>query len=263
MYQIRELLDQYQDMEAKDMTGLKVKVVILQRMQNIIHRELKRLTAIDLYTIASTDGQTSQIAREWIGGFRNLFELDLEQFGLSHNEVREKRQEYKSLLKDAARCRSAEEFIAAFMQAMNSLEQGVRSTGIEPKHPAWPLYLWAYYNRFKDRPLQDSVGEPTDLFEQLRLVILRNVKSDRLEEFSTPITWGEVFFYFIKDCVDKGDRSSLKELDGFFPSQRLCIECDQPFEVSKRNPGYFRCPKCSAKERQRRHYAKRDRQNRL
>ena len=117
------------------------------------------------------------------------------------------------------------------MQAMNALEQEARLTGIEPEPRAWPMYLWACYSRFKDKPLQDSVEQPIenvnlpDAFEQLRLDILRNAN---LKEFSPPIPWGEVFSYFLKDRVDNGDRESLKELDRFFPSLPLGIECGLP-----------------------------------
>jgi len=132
-------------------------------------------------------------------------------------------------------------------------------------------YIYRLDNHFKDKPVQDCF-EPIrnedglyDSNEVLGSEILKRMQAERakeryevshwkmglleeLRQLNPPLTWGEVLFYFIEDDV-----SARENLNGlvFPPGNRYCLECDKPFLLSKNNPGYFRCPRCSAKMRQR------------
>lgn len=141
-------------------------------------------------------------------------------------------------------------------------------------------YLFAAYNYCNDRPLQDCFEPRKDenglsgYGELIASEILMRMEAERqterrevnretkglleeLGQLSPPLTWGEVLFRFIEDDVSA--REKLDEL--FFPpGRRYCFVCDKPFLLSKNNPGYFRCPRCSARMRQRR---KRERESKI
>jgi DNA-directed RNA polymerase subunit RPC12/RpoP len=133
-------------------------------------------------------------------------------------------------------------------------------------------YLYRLHNHFKDKPVQHCF-EPLkgenglyDSNEVLASEILQKTEAERgkeryevdsrktglleeLRQLNPPLTWGEVLFYFIEDDV-----STRGKLNGLFfpPGNRYCLQCNKFFLLSKNNPGYFRCPQCSARIRQRR-----------
>jgi DNA-directed RNA polymerase subunit RPC12/RpoP len=73
---------------------------------------------------------------------------------------------------------------------------------------------------------------------------------EALNELEPPLSWGEVLWHLIFYLTVQGERRLLRELDPYFPSRRRrCILCGKSFEVSKYNPGYWRCPSCSGKLR--------------
>jgi len=73
--------------------------------------------------------------------------------------------------------------------------------------------------------------------------------ADELNGLEPPLTWGETIFHYMNYLTDWGERERLKELEQLFPAKRYCIVCGKPFEVSKYNPGYFRCSSCSTRLR--------------
>jgi len=136
-------------------------------------------------------------------------------------------------------------------------------------------YLYRLHNHFGDKLVQHcfeplkGVNGLYDSNEVLACEILKNIEADRakeccevnhrkvrlleeLRQLNPPLRWGEALFYFIED-PDYGVSTREKPEGLFFPpGNRYCLECDRPFLLSKNNPGYFRCPRCSARIRQRR-----------
>lgn len=151
-----------------------------------------------------------------------------------------------------------------------SIENELQKRGFATKDLLYE-YLLRLHNYYKDKPIQDCF-EPIknevglyDSNEVLGSEILKKMEAERakeryevnhrkmglreeLRQLNPSLTWGEVLFHFIED-----DISAREKLNGLFfpPGNRYCLECDKPFLLSKNNPGYFRCPRCSAKMRQR------------
>ena len=171
------------------------------------------------------------------------------------------------------------EVIDATATFAKSIEDRLQKRGFARRDLRYD-YLFAPYSYCNDRPLQYCFEARKDenglsgYGELIASEILKKMEVERqkernevnretkglleeLRQLSPPLTREEVLSYFIES--DVSERGKLNEL--FFPSgRRYCLVCDNPFLLSKNNPGYFRCPKCSAKMRQR---GKRERERRI
>lgn len=131
----------------------------------------------------------------------------------------------------------------------------------------WPDYLaWLAH---LEKPVAHYLGPPPEgeipLEEMLAREALSIVQEDRdrrgswdlsydLRVLQEPLMWQEVVYRILKD-PEMVEGSRTKELAEFAArfGRMYCLKCDELFPVSKNNPGYVVCPKCSAAERQRRH----------
>lgn len=163
------------------------------------------------------------------------------------------------------------ELIKSMSEITKSIENELKERGFTTRELLRDRLL-GLHHRCKGKPVQDCLEPPKDeygfyeLHDQLASKTLKKTETERqkrrreinsktkelleeLSQLSPPLTWEEILFHFIKDEV-----SERKKLSELFPPliRRYCLECNKPFTLSKNNPGYFRCPKCSTKMRQRR-----------
>lgn len=79
----------------------------------------------------------------------------------------------------------------------------------------------------------------------------------KLKSLVPPLTWGEIFYHFLRDLEDRrgepnADRQRKCVGEYLSPlTEFYCLDCDQTFAVDSRHPGCFVCKRCRARERKR------------
>jgi len=255
-----EFLKKVLKAESKD--SIKGSLKLLKSTEEKIHRLwLSELSKAGL----KPDGrlkikQLWKLKSDYLFGDFGSFRLDLQKkFNFSGNGQREQ------LIR---------EIIDTTTTLAESIENRLRKVGFFRTDLLYE-YMYRLHNHFKDKPVQhcfEPLKGENGLYDSNELLcseILHKIKAKRakerrevnhlkmplLEELSQlnpPLKWGEVLFYFIEDT--EYGVSNREKLNGlvFPPGNRYCLECNKFFLLSKNNPGYFRCPKCSARIRQRR-----------
>lgn len=247
------------ELKAQSKDSIKESLKLLESTHEKIHRLwFSELSKAGL----KSDGrlkikQLWKLKSDYLFGDFDSFRLEVQkEFKFSGNEQR---------------TRLIFEIIDATATFAESIENRLQKRGFAQRDLLYD-YLFSLHNHYKDKPvehcfeplkgengLSDSnellAGEILQKMEAERAKERREVDSgkmgllEELRQLNPPLTWGEVLFYFIEDDV-----SARKKLNGLFfpPGNRYCLQCDERFRLSENNPGYFRCPKCSARIRQRR-----------
>lgn len=84
-----------------------------------------------------------------------------------------------------------------------------------------------------------------------------------IENMQPALTWAEVLYHYLVSLDDargdpEADRRRKEMVWHINPTaEAYCLECDELFEVSSRNPGQLVCPRCNQRKRQRRSRARR------
>lgn len=122
----------------------------------------------------------------------------------------------------------------------------------EPAH--WATHLMALVNGYGD---QAVAGAQEEDFAGAYWKIFDDELRRRLEQFSSPITWVEILFHFLRSLEDhrgeaEADRRRRQIARYFTPRQEFyCVDCDRPFALDSRHPSRLICPRCRAKRRKR------------
>lgn len=242
-----------EELEADSKDNIEKELELLES----VHERVHRLWSSEIFKVGLESSGRLKDKRLW------KLESDYEFSPGSFSDFRNNLKQKLKFSKEESREFATHDLIQAIADRAEFIEARFNERGLGLVY----YYLVGLCHYCGDKPIQDYF-EPLkdengfcDLHGYLASKILERVKAERqarrwegdgqseeLTSFNPPLTFEEVLFYFIENYSP-----SREKLLRFFPTVlRHCLECDRLFSLSKNNPGYFRCPKCSTKIRQRR-----------